>query len=121
MPSSDIPAPRTPLTGTNDNLAAREWYRFFLNLTGFTAVATLEFPSTAAGECSDLTMTVPGAADGDVVTLGVPNASVPANGSFFGWVSAPDEVTIRYTNNDLVTAYDPASGVFRAVARRFLA
>lgn len=117
----DIPAPRTPLTGTNDNLASREWYRFFLNLTGFTGTATLDFPSTAAGECSDLTMVVPGAQDGDVVSLGVEAASVPANGSFFGWVSNPNEVTIRYTNNDLLTAYDPASGVFRAVARRFLA
>ena len=84
-----------------------------------TATATLDFPNTAAGAASDLTMTVTGAVSGDVVTLGVPNGSVPANGTFFGWVSAADTVTIRYANNDLVTAYNPSSGTFRAVVTRF--
>ena len=84
-----------------------------------TATATLDFPDTVAGAASDLTMTVTGAVSGDVVTLGVPNGSVPANGTFFGWVSAADTVTIRYANNDLVTAYNPSSGTFRAVVTRF--
>lgn len=84
-----------------------------------TVVATLNFPNTAAGACSDLTVTLPGVVDGDVVTLGVPSASVPANGVFFAWVSAADTVTVRYANNDLVTAYNPASGDFRIAASRF--
>ena len=95
------------------------WFRFLVNLAGITAVATLDFPNTAAGACSDLTVDAPGVKDGDVVSLGVPAGSVPANGSFFGWVSADDVVTIRYTNNSAATAYNPASGDFRIVARRF--
>ncbi len=114
-----IPNSSTPFVDAA-RIISTVWFRFLVNLSGNTAVATLNFPNTAAGACSDLTVAVPGAKDGDVVDLGVPAASVPANGSFFGWVSAPGVVTIRYTNNDLVTAYDPAEGDFRVVARRFL-
>lgn len=81
--------------------------------------ATLDFPNTVAGACSDLTVTVPGAVSGDVVALGVPAASVPANGSYSAWISGPDTATVRYANNDLVTAYDPASGVFRVAVTRY--
>ena len=95
------------------------WFRFLVNLSGVTALATLDFPNTAAGACSDLTMDAPGVKDGDVISLAVPAGSVPANGSFFAWVSDADVVTIRYTNNSAATAYNPASGDFRIVARRF--
>ena len=81
--------------------------------------ATLDFPNTVAGACSDLTVTVPGAVSGDVVALGVPAVSVPANGSYSAWISGPDTATVRYANNDLVTAYDPASGVFRVAVTRY--
>jgi hypothetical protein len=74
---------------------------------------TLDFGNTAAGTSTDLTVTVTGAADGDVVSLGVVNASTVANGSFSAWVSAANTVTVRYANNSLVTAYDPASGAFK--------
>jgi hypothetical protein len=78
-----------------------------------TNTATLNFGSTAAGTSTDLTITVTGAADGDAVSLGVPNGSTVANGSFTAWVSASNTVTVRFTNNDLVSALDPASGTFR--------
>jgi hypothetical protein len=52
---------------------------------------------------------------GDVVSLGVDNASVVAAGNFTAWVSAADTVTVRYSNNSLVTAYDPASGTFKVI------
>jgi hypothetical protein len=86
-------------------------------LTGirFPAIATLNFPSTAAGAVSDLTISVTGAAVGDVVSIGIDAASVPAGGSFSAWVSATDTVTVRYSNNSLVTAYDPASGSFKVI------
>lgn len=79
-----------------------------------SATATLDFGDTAAGTVTDLTITVTGAASGDEVSIGVPAASVPASGSYFGWVSAADTVTIRFSNNALVTSYNPASGTFRA-------
>jgi hypothetical protein len=79
-----------------------------------TSTATLDFGNTAAGTSTDLTITVTGAADGDPVTIGVPNGSTVANGCFTAWVSATNTVTVRFSNNSLVTAYDPASGTFRA-------
>ena len=93
-----------PITGT---LAAR-----------ITATATLNFPLTAAGAKSDLTITLTGAAVGEAVVLGVPNGSVPANGAFFAWVSASNTITVRYANNSLLTSYDPASGSFTATIVR---
>lgn len=71
------------------------------------ATATLDFGSTAAGAIADLTVSVTGAVVGDVVALGV--ASIPNKGTYFGWVSASNTVTVRYANNDLTTAKDPSS------------
>lgn len=73
--------------------------------------ATLNFPSTLSGANSDLTMTVYDASEGDVVSLGVTSASM-AYGTFFGFVSAPDTVTVRYTNTQGSTQ-DPASATFK--------
>lgn len=81
--------------------------------------ATLDFGVTAAGAVSDLTITVTGAVDGDIVTLGVPNGSVTATGTYFGWVSAANTVTIRFTDNALAGTEDPASGTFRATVTHF--
>lgn len=84
-----------------------------------SATATLDFPSTIAQTQSDLTVTVTGAAVGDVVALGVPNGSVTAkNESYFGWVSAADTVTVRFNNAGL-TSDDPASGTFRVMVTQF--
>ena len=77
--------------------------------------ATLDFGNTVAGTSTDLTITVTGAADGDIVSVGPINASTVANGLFTAWVSAANTVTVRYSNNALVTAYDPASGVFKVI------
>lgn len=78
-----------------------------------TGSATLNFASTAAGASTDLTITVTNALDGDPVSVGVPNASTLANGVFTAWVSAANTVTVRFTNTNLVTALDPASGTFK--------
>lgn len=84
-----------------------------------TNTATLDFGSTAAGAVTDLTVTVTGAALGDVVGLGVPHGSTVASGSFSAWVSTTSTVTVRYSNNDLTTARDPASGTFRVMVTQF--
>ena len=77
--------------------------------------ATLDFPSTAAGTVSDLTITVTGAADGDVVSYSVPNASQTADGRYSAWVSAADTVTIRFSP---ISTADPASGTFKATVQK---
>lgn len=73
--------------------------------------ATLDFPSTSAGGTQDLTITVTGAADGDVVSLGAPNGSV-SSGMYFAWVSASNTVTVRYYN-PTGGSINPTSGTFK--------
>lgn len=80
--------------------------------------ATLNFPSTVAGGVSDLTITVTGAAINDTVFLGAP-ASGPTVGGYYAWVSASNTVTVRYINNGLVSAVDPASATFRVTLFKF--
>jgi hypothetical protein len=79
---------------------------------GLSGTATLDFGNTSAQNSADLTVTVTGAADGDVVSLGVPNGSVNANTCFTAWVSATNTVTVRF-NNYSSGAVDPASGTFK--------
>jgi hypothetical protein len=79
---------------------------------GLTGSATLNFPSTLTNLSADLTITVTGAADGDVVSLGVPNAAVNANTSYSAWVSAANTVTVRFNNYSSGTV-DPASALFK--------
>ncbi len=81
--------------------------------------ATLDFPNTNAGECSELTVTVNGAVDGDHADVAAPNASWPDRGGFFARVSAANTVTVRYCNNDLTNAKDPASGTFKVKVSKF--
>lgn len=74
--------------------------------------ATLDFPNTAAGTSSDLTITVNTAKDGDPVMLAVPNGSTVSNGVFSAWISADNTATVRFSNNALLSSFNPASGTF---------
>lgn len=79
---------------------------------GLTGSATLDFLSTNTQSSIDMTIAVTGAADGDVVSLGVPNTAVNANTSYSAWVSAPNTVTVRFNNYSSGTV-DPASALFK--------
>jgi hypothetical protein len=81
-----------------------------------TATATLDFADTAPRDTIDLTITVTGAVDGNVVVLGIVNASQPAGAcDYRAWVSADNTVTVRFTNNNHGGGnINPASGTFRA-------
>lgn len=104
--------------GTNLFLTNSSNIRQTIN-QGLTATATLDFPSTNNNSFNNLTVTVTGAVDGDVVTLGIPNASVPAAASSFtAWVSAANTVTVRFSNHSGV-AQDPASGSFKVFVTKF--
>lgn len=81
-----------------------------------TATAALDFPSTASGVASDLSITVTGAALGDVVSIGVPNGSVTATATYTAWVSATNTVTVRFIPH---ATEDPASGTFRASVMKY--
>ncbi len=115
--------------------SAREWVLHYdgtekarVSSSGFTigssgtavssvlsAVATKDFNLTAV-IVEDLTMTVTGAAVGDVVSLGVPHGSVTATAQFTAWVSATDTITIRCRT--AIAGENPASGSFRATVTK---
>lgn len=82
-----------------------------------TITAVLDFPSIAAGVVADLPVAFTGAADGDVVTLGVPLSSV-TNCTWMGFASNA-VVYVRAANGQLVTAQDPNSGTFRIVLQKY--
>ncbi len=101
---------------TDDTTVARD-IRFpdasgtlLLSLSGS---AVLDFPSTAAGTSSELSFTLTGAADGDVIALGIPNASTNVNSCFTVRASAANTVTVKF-NNYSALPIDPASGTFKA-------
>lgn len=82
-----------------------------------SATATLDFPSIAALDTEELTITVTGATAGDSVSIGLP-AAPDAGLMLMGWVSAADTVTIRVYNST-GSAIDLASGTFRATVIKF--
>lgn len=78
--------------------------------------ATLDFASSGATTVSDLTVTITGAKLGDEVAIGVPHGSVTATGSYYGWVSAANTVTIRFSPK---ATENPASGVFHVSVLKY--
>jgi hypothetical protein len=88
--------------GYNDNRYAQK----------VTASGTLDFPSTAGGASSDLTLAVTGANVGDPCAVGY-SGTMPANGLFTCQITSTGVATIRFSNPDLVTSYDPASATVK--------
>lgn len=80
--------------------------------------ASLSFPLVAAGATSDLTMALTGAVVGDSVIPGIANASMTTNGHFIMWVSAANQITVRFINND-TSPQTPSTGTFRASIVKF--
>lgn len=74
--------------------------------------ATLDFPLTLPGTSSEMTISVIGASDGDVVSVGVPNATTTINTCYTARVSATNTVTIKFNNYSAVSA-DPPSGLYK--------
>lgn len=78
------------------------------------ATATLDFPNTAAGATSSLTVSVVGAVIGDPVTVGT---TATEAGIFYGVTTATDTVTVYYYNST-AGAINPASATFKLVVFR---
>lgn len=77
-----------------------------------SAAAALDFPNLLVGTCSQLTITVTGAATGDTVNLGAP-AAIESGLIWSGFVSASNTVTIRVCNSSGLST-NPASASWRA-------
>lgn len=112
----------TPEDGAFEYNGANLFYsvgavRYVLAKT-LTATAALDFPNTLTLTSSDLTIALTGAADGDIVSLGVPIAAQNANSCYAAFVSAPNVVTVRF-NNYSALAIDPAVGNFRVSVLKY--
>jgi hypothetical protein len=83
-------------------------------VAGVKATATLDFPSTATNDCSDLNMTVTGAIVGKPVSLGVGLAAIPNDGVFDAYVTSTNNVLVRFCNNTILSI-DPGSATFEVV------
>lgn len=81
--------------------------------SGLRSNKSLSFPTTSANSYSDLTITVTGAAVGDVCSVGVPLAAQVVNTSCACFVSATDTVTVRFMNNDPSLSAGPSPGTFK--------
>lgn len=80
--------------------------------------SVIDFASIAVANCADSSgITVTGAADGNVVKLGVPNAAMVTGSQFTAWASATDTVTVRHCCVGNATC-DPGSGTFTVVVEK---
>jgi len=84
---------------------------------GLTATRNYDFGSLTQN-CETTTVTVTGAALGDVVSIGVPAAAAVAGVTFTAWVSAADVVSIRCCAVTAVAA-DPAAGDFKVFVTKY--
>jgi len=74
----------------------------------YASTGSLKFRTAGTSQCADGILKLNGAALGDTVALGTPPP--PPNGFFFGFVSAPNVVTVRYCS---LHPNSVAQGMFR--------
>ena len=76
----------------------------------FYAYANLDFAAWSGGDCQTLTVSVPGAVDGDQISLGTKNALGSIAGVLWdAWVSSTDTVSVRGCKITAGASADPAS------------
>jgi len=88
-----------------------------------SGTGAVDFTALAAGTCENFTITVTGAVDGNVVSLGIPAAAFATTeySTIQGFVSAPGVVTVKRCNltNATTALSDPASVTIRAAVIQF--
>jgi hypothetical protein len=74
--------------------------------------ASIDFPPVTIGSADSPTpISVPGAVDGDTISLGVPNSVMLNGAAYVAWVSSPGNVTVRFINYK-GTLLDPPIATF---------
>jgi hypothetical protein len=89
-------------------------------LSLLSATASLDFAAWSGDDCQTLTLTVTGAADGNPVTVGIPNALASVADVVWSepWVSAANTVSVRGCKLTAGASADPAAVVVRATVLR---
>ena len=82
-------------------------------VASLTGSGSVSFGAAPMGQHTDglATIPLPGAVDRDIVSIGVSNASMLAGGTYVAWVSAPNIVSIRFTNTT-AAAMTPPTAIF---------
>jgi hypothetical protein len=80
--------------------------------------ADLDFPSTGSRQSSVRYVSCVGAAIGDPVILGIPNSADEDNSTYTAWVSAVDQVCIKF-NNYSAGSINPAGGRFKVSVLKY--
>jgi hypothetical protein len=79
-----------------------------------SATASLDFAAWSGTDCQEKTIRALGAADGDTVVLGIPNALASVAGvTWSGWVSGIDAVTVRGCKITAGASFDPGAATVR--------
>ncbi|MGE3799753.1 MAG: beta strand repeat-containing protein [Candidatus Kapaibacterium sp.] len=91
-----------------DNVGAMSWRQSVV-----VTATNLNFGNVASQTSSDVTVTVTGAAVGDIVNIGVDNAAVAGNSCYTAWVSAANTVTIRFNNYSLAAIAPATTNTFK--------
>jgi hypothetical protein len=81
-------------------------------VSAISASGIIDFTAVNANDSTTETIAVTGASDGDAVSLGVPSSLAGAGGIYTAWVSAPDTVTVKFSNTT-AGLINPASATFK--------
>lgn len=111
--------PTAPTQTANDNSTKIATTAYVDNAvsaipTILTGTATIDFGTIPGNSESGSSVSVTGAAVGDVVAIGLPYAAadIPPGVVFTAYVSATNQVAIRANNTYTTTSIDPISGTF---------
>ena len=99
FPADSLPTALSEFAADPSSNASFDVDAWRADLNILTATATLDFPSISANSNQELTITVTGAAVGDVVQLAAP-AAINENLLWAGYVSSANTVTVRLSNID---------------------
>jgi hypothetical protein len=81
-------------------------------VSAISAGVTHNFGNIAPQGSESIEIVATGAADGDAVSLGVPNLVASEGGVYSAWVSGPDKVIIKFSNTT-AAAINPPDGTFK--------
>ena len=105
------------LTNAADKAAVAESNFEKLDTQILRGSQVIDYGSIAAGASEDQTVTVTGAAVGDIVAIGLPS-TIETGLVFTAFVSASNTVTLR-ASNITGSPINPASATFKAMVFRY--
>lgn len=110
--TTPVPLAVGPATGDADLLFTTGAGVRYTLMKGLSGSATIDFPSTAAGAVSTSVQTLTGAADGDVVVVGMTSGARNTAAIFWAVGTGTNQITVYCNNTGGIAPVDPGSGTF---------